>query len=199
MSRRSVRDVSQLPNVSLGTDATIWWGNMLMFTIEGTMFAMVAVTYFYLRYQLEVWPPPGAERPGLLWPTLTTAALFAACAPGYWVDRAARRKDRRPFLPGVLAVVTLGVLALGARAMDFATLGFKWSEHAYGSIVWTALGIHTAHLAAATLESAVMGALLVIGPFRDKHLVDIRLTSSYWYFVTLAWLPFYAILTLAPR
>jgi heme/copper-type cytochrome/quinol oxidase subunit 3 len=199
MSRRSVRDLSGLPNVSLGPDATIWWGNMLMFTIEGTMFAMVAVTYFYLRYQLEVWPPPGADRPSWLWPTATAVALLAACAPGIWIDQAAKRKDRRPLLPGILTVVALGVVALAARWMDFATLDFKWSEHAYGSIVWTALGLHTAHLIAATLESSVMAALLIVGPFREKHLVDVRITSSYWYFITLAWLPFYAIFVLAPR
>jgi heme/copper-type cytochrome/quinol oxidase subunit 3 len=199
VSRRAVIDVSDLPNVALGSEATIWWGNMLLFAIEGSMFAMVVATYFYLRYQVTVWPPPGADRPSILWPTLTALLLIAACAAALWIDQAAKRRDRAPLLPGAAGAILLGLLALIARWRDFASLDFKWSEHAYGSIVWIALGLHTSHMVACTLESVVMAALLVIGPFREKHFIDVRTTASYWYFVALTWLPFYVTFTLAPR
>jgi heme/copper-type cytochrome/quinol oxidase subunit 3 len=194
-----VIDVAQLPNVAKGSEAVIWWGNILMFLIEGTMFAMVAATYFYLRDRVEVWPPPGVDRPGLLWPLATTAFLLAAGVPMWFTDRACARFDRKPLVPALSAAIVLGGLALVTRTAEFRDLDFKWSEHAYGSIVWTILGLHTAHIAVFTLELAVMLALLLIGPFRPKHFVDVRTTPMYWLFVFGTWLPFVAILTMAPR
>jgi heme/copper-type cytochrome/quinol oxidase subunit 3 len=199
LRRRSVLDVAHLPNVTLGSEAVIWWGNLLMFAIEGSMFAMVGVTYFYLRDRVAVWPPPGAEGPGLFWPTATTLVLVAAGAPMWAINRACLRRDRGTLRWAVPLTVLLGALALATRTAELRALDFKWSEHAYGSIVWTILGLHTAHLIAFTLELAVMEALLLIGPFRDKHFVDARTTALYWVFVLLAWLPFYGILVLGPR
>jgi heme/copper-type cytochrome/quinol oxidase subunit 3 len=172
---------------------------MLLFAIEGSMFAMVAGTYFYLRDQVRVWPPPGADRPGLLWPTLTLLVLLAACAPMLWVDQACKRRDRGPLVPGLVGTLVLAAVALFTRARELATLDFKWSEHAYGSIVWIGLGLHTGHMLTATLETVVIAALVLFGPFRDKHLVDVRTASTYWYFILLTWLPFYFLFTMAPR
>ena len=197
--RRSVIDVAHLPNVSKGTEAVIWWGNILMFLIEGSVFAMVGVTYFYLRDQMRVWPPPGVDRPGLLWPIATTLLLAAAGIPMWVVNRACRRFDRGPLLPALGATAVLGALALATRIAEFRELDFKWSEHSYGSIVWTILGLHTVHMMVFTLEIAVMLALLLIGPFRPKHFVDVRTTVMYWAFVLGAWLPFLAMLTMTPR
>ena len=197
--RRPVLDVAHLPNVARGSESVIWWGNILMFLIEGSMFAMVGVTYFYLRDQVRVWPPPGVDRPGLLWPFATTALLLAAGLPMWVVNRACARFDRKP-LPAALGVtVLLGAAALATRAGEIRDLDFKWSEHAYGSIVWTILALHTAHVLVFTLEIAVMLALLLAGPFRPKHFVDVRTTVMYWGFVVGVWLPFLALLTMAPR
>ena len=41
-------------------------------------------------------------------------------------------------------------------------------------------------------------ALLFKGPVEDKHMVDLRLNSLYWYFVVLAWVVFYCIFFLDP-
>jgi heme/copper-type cytochrome/quinol oxidase subunit 3 len=194
-----VIDVAHLPNVARGSEAVIWWGNVLMFLIEGSMFAMVGVTYFYLRDRVEVWPPPGVDTPGLLWPLLTTALLLAAGVPMWIADRACLRFDRRPLVPALGAAALLGALALATRAAEIRDLDFKWSEHAYGSIVWTILGLHTAHMLVFTLEVMVLLALLAIGPFRPKHFVDVRTTPMYWLFVLGTWLPFLGMLTLAPR
>jgi cytochrome c oxidase subunit I+III len=197
--RHSVIDVAHLPNVTVGAEAVIWWGNMLMFLIEGSMFVMVGVTYFYLREQVTVWPPPGADRPGLLWPTVTTALLLLAGAPMWVVDRACRRFDRGPLRPALAGAILLVAGALVSRVQEFRGLDFKWSEHAYGSIVWTILGLHTSHMIALTLEACVLAALLFFGPFREKHFIDLRTTAMYWLFVFGSWLPFYAILVAAPR
>src|SRR5205823_819321 len=50
MSGRLARalDVSELPHGTADSRALLWWGNLGMMTIEGTMFAMMIATYLYL-------------------------------------------------------------------------------------------------------------------------------------------------------
>jgi len=75
----------------------------------------------------------------------------------------------------------------------------RWDANAYGSIVWTTLGMHTGHLIASTLENILLMLLMRAGPVERKHFVDVNVNAVYWYFVVLAWLPVYAIIYFAPR
>ncbi|HEV7518004.1 MAG TPA: hypothetical protein VGR07_17025, partial [Thermoanaerobaculia bacterium] len=55
----AVLDVSELPTVVFGSRAPLWWGLIGMIAIESTMFALLVVTYYYLRGNAQVWPPHG--------------------------------------------------------------------------------------------------------------------------------------------
>ncbi|PYV78435.1 MAG: cytochrome C oxidase subunit III, partial [Acidobacteria bacterium] len=46
---RPVLDVSGLPSVAFGRSNTSWLANVFYMTIEGTMFALLFASYFYLR------------------------------------------------------------------------------------------------------------------------------------------------------
>ena len=97
MSSRAAIDVSALPPSSVSTHALVWWGNVLMLTIEGTVLALLVASYFYLRFWLPAWPPPGADMPSLLWPTLNLVVLLASLVrvhriPTAMPDRDARRR-----------------------------------------------------------------------------------------------------------
>ena len=50
-------DVSDLPSVAFGRSNTTWLANIFYMTIEGTMFALMFATYFYLRTRVQEWPP----------------------------------------------------------------------------------------------------------------------------------------------
>jgi heme/copper-type cytochrome/quinol oxidase subunit 3 len=61
------------------------------------------------------------------------------------------------------------------------------------------LGLHTTHLVTDTIDTAVLTALLYIGPLQGKRFVDASENALYWYFVVLSWLPIYAVIYIAPR
>ena len=56
-----VIDVSDLPEGTIDSRALIWWGNAWMCVIESTMFALLIGSYYYIRANQAVWPPPGAS------------------------------------------------------------------------------------------------------------------------------------------
>jgi heme/copper-type cytochrome/quinol oxidase subunit 3 len=83
--------------------------------------------------------------------------------------------------------------------MEFTSLNTMWTTDAYGSIVWLLLGLHTTHIATDVLDTAVLTALMFIGPVEELRFVDVSENSIYWYFVVFAWLPIYGVIYWAPR
>src|ERR1700687_3219361 len=74
MKRRPVPDAG-LPDQELSRHAPIWWGSTVMITIEGGGLAILIVTYFYIRQNFDLWPPPGTPLPELGASTLDVAIL----------------------------------------------------------------------------------------------------------------------------
>jgi cytochrome c oxidase subunit 3 len=199
VSRRSL-DVSALPTIAYGPRATIWWGVLGLMAIEGTALAIVGVTYLYLRQNFATWPPAGTPLPALGAATGELGVLLASVVPMAFVDWLARREQRRLVAIGLGVMVLFGLASIGLRALQFAgALGCRWDSNAYGSVVWTLLGMHAAHVVTSTLENALLMAVLVVGPVERKDFVDAHVNAFYWYFIAAIWIPTYALVYLAPR
>jgi heme/copper-type cytochrome/quinol oxidase subunit 3 len=97
---------------------------------------------------------------------------------------------------GLIAATLLGAGFLALRFTEFQKLPFAWNSHAYGSIFWVILGLHTVHASTGVLENLLLITLLFRGPVERKHALDIQLSGMYWYFMVAAWLPFFFILYL---
>jgi len=197
--RRVTLDVSALPNLVFGARAPIWWGVVGLLLIEGTALALVAAAYLYLRLNFEAWPPPGTPPPRLGAATADLVVMLASVLPMALVDRAARREARRPAWLALLVVIALGAVSLALRIPEFHALGCRWDSHAYGSVVWTTLGMHTAHVLTSTVENVLLAALLLAGPLERKHYVDVHVNALYWYFVAGTWTLVYALVFLGAR
>jgi cytochrome c oxidase subunit 3 len=198
MKGRPELDVSDLPSVAFGARASIWWGAVALIAIEGTMFAILAASYFYLRGNAAEWPPTGAFHPGLGLTTANFLILLASMIPMHLAAKAAHQEDLARIRRWLIVATVLCVAVLVIRAAVLSRLTYRWDSHAYGSLVWTAAGFHTLHVLTGMLENLLFIALLIKGPVEDKHLVDIRVNSLYWYFVALSWVPFYVIFFLDP-
>jgi len=191
-------DVRDLPSFDFSHRSLMWWGTAGLMAIEGTVFALAIVMYFYLRSHSDTWPmstPP----PGLLWGTLNTAILAISAWPNQLAKRAAERLDRRGVQIWLTICLALGVLFLIVRAFEFTALNVRWDSDAYGSIVWMLLALHTTHLVTDTWDTAVLDVLFFTGPLEGKRYVDVNENAIYWDFVVLSWLPIYAVIYLAPR
>lgn len=156
------------------------------------------MTYFYLRALAPAWPISAAP-PALLWGTANTVILLLSLWPNHLAKRAAERLDRKRAALWVWVCLLLAAVFLVLRALEFTTLNILWNENAYGAVVWFLLGLHTTHLITDTVDTAVLGVLLLTGPFDGRRHVDVSENAMYWYFVVFSWIPIYAVIYLAPR
>ncbi|MGI4813642.1 MAG: cytochrome c oxidase subunit 3 [Janthinobacterium lividum] len=197
-SSELVLDVRELPSFGFGHRSLMWWSTMGLMLVEGTVFAIAVMTYFYLRSLAVNWPI-GAPPPALRWGTINTLVLLVSLWPNQLAKRAAERGDRRIARRYLTLCLLFSIVFLVFRAFEFATLNISWYANAYGSSVWMLLGLHTTHLITDTVDTAVLAVLLFTGPFDSRRLVDVSENALYWYFVVLSWLPIYAVIYLAPR
>jgi cytochrome c oxidase subunit III len=198
MSHRKALDVSGLPTYAFGHRSLMWWGTMGMIAIEGTVFVVAIVSYFYLRELVTQWPPFG-EPPALLWGTVNTFIMLASAIPNQWTKHAAEREDLRRTRIGLVVCLLFGAAFLSVRVLEFPALHANWYDSAYGSIVYALLVLHTAHLVTDFIDTAVLTALMFTGPLEGRRFVDVSENGLYWWFVIGSWIPIYATIYLVPR
>jgi cytochrome c oxidase subunit III len=198
VNARPALDVSHLPAYAFGPRGLMWWGTMGLLTIEGTMFAILIATYFYLRIYVPEWPPHSPP-PDLFYGTANTLVLLISVVPNQWVKGAAERQDLRGVRISLLICPAFSAAFLTLRAFEFLTLNCHWDTNAYGSIVWAIMGFHTFHLFTDALDSAVLTGLMFTRRIEGARFVDVSENAVYWYFVVGAWLPLYAVVYFAPR
>jgi len=200
MKRRPVADVAVLPDHAFSYHAPIWWGNLLMIFIEGAAFALLAASYFYLSRNFDTWPPSRTLPPDLGVSSINLLLLVVSVFP-FWRAAELARVHEPPALVGLWLMfgVLFGIGAIVLRGFEFHALHTYYDSNAYGSITWTILGVHLAHLIAGTIETFLIGLVMFVGPIEKKHYTDATVMAVYWYFVVISWVALYAIVFLAPR
>jgi cytochrome c oxidase subunit I+III len=197
---RVALDAATLPDQGFSHHAPIWWGNALMLTIEAAGFAILIATYFYIRHNFDGWPPARTQLPDLPIPTLNVAILVVSILPMWYAAKLALEHGRARLIGALLLMcVAFGIAAAVLRVLEFRGVHTRWDTNAYGAIVWSILGVHFAHILAATMETLVLAILMFLGPIQEKHYVDLTANAVYWYFVALSWVVLYAVVFLAPR
>jgi cytochrome c oxidase subunit 3 len=195
---RIALDVSVLPDVVFGHRSLIWLGTVGMMAIEGTMFAIVIASYFYLRTRTTDWPP-GVSNPALTFGTLNLIVFLLSGFPNQWTKKAAEKGDARKSRIGLLIMSGVAVANMALRVFEFPSLNCGWDSNAYGSAVWMLLGLHTVHLVTDAFDTFVLTALSFRDPIEGRRFMDISENGEYWYFVLLTWVPIYFVIYIAPR
>ena len=191
-------DAQTLPSFAYGHRSPMWWGTVGVAAIEGTVFALAIMTYFYIRTRVTVWPPE-APPPDMLWGTVNTVVLLLSLIPNHFTKKAAERRDLHAVRVGMMICIAFAFVFLFVRALEFMMLNVRWDTNAYGSAVWFLLGLHTTHLLTDWFDTVVLAVLMFTGPIEGRRFVDVSENAMYWNFVVAAWLPIYAVIYLAPR
>jgi heme/copper-type cytochrome/quinol oxidase subunit 3 len=192
-------DVSDLPATVLDSRSLVWWGTIVMTVIESTVFAITVGAYFYLRTIANQWPPGKTGPPALSAATINLVVLLISAIPAVVLDRAARRRDLH-LVRWMLGVnLIFGTAFLVGRIFEFRALHCMWNSHAYGSITWTLLSLHTTNLLTSLLETAIVLAYFLCRKVDDHYFLDARLDGVFWYFIVASWLPLYAVVFIVPR
>ena len=200
MRRRAVIDAGILDDHSFSHHAPIWWGNLLMIVIEGTAFALLVVSYYYIRRNFDTWPPPRTLLPDLGVSSLNVLVQLVSVVPIWYAAKLAFA-HAEPARIGrwLLVVVALGVVAIVLRGFEFAGLHTRYDSNAYGSITWMILSVHLAHLIAGSLETLLIALVLLIGPVEKKHYTDTTVMAAYWYFVVGSWVALWLVVFVSVR
>ena len=214
-----VPDAPALPDHGFSHHPPIWWGNRLVIAVEGAAFGILVITYFYVWRNFDTWPPTGTLVPDLGVSMINLVVLVVSILPMWHVARLAQRHASLRILGfWLLVCVLFGIAAAILRLMEFKGVHTRPTANAYGAIVWSILAVHFAHIVAATLETLVIGIVVLTGPVGEKHFVDtpsrhplariiaagsvsrsITVNAVYWYFVALSWVGLYVVVYLAPR
>ena len=194
-----VIDVAALPTIVFGRRGITWWGTVGFMVIEASTLVVCAVTYLYLRKNQHVWPPEPHRLPSLLLPSFSALLLALSNIPNRWLHHRARDLDKPGVRRGLLIMATLATVAVGMRVFDFRELNVHWDTNAYASAAWITVAFHTTLLVFEMLETWVFTVLFWHGPVEGKHFVDAEDNCVYWYFMSLVWIPMYALLYISPR
>ena len=163
-----------------------WWGMAVFVATEATLFGTLVGSYFDLRFKAHHWPPSGVPDPKVAVPLILTAVLVATSAPMQVAFVLARRR-----LAGLTCLTLLVALAVqcGYLAMQIHLYiddlhHFSPAATAYGSIYFTLVGAHHAHVFVGILLNAWLLLRFATGvtPYRA---VGLQATVFYWHFVNV--------------
>jgi heme/copper-type cytochrome/quinol oxidase subunit 3 len=199
VKQRAVLDLSRLPLHGMGSASVTWWGTLSFMLIEGAGFALVIGVYLYLESLAPEWPI-GAPLPDLGPGSVLTIILLISVVPNLLISRWAGREELRKVQIGILVMSLLCVAPLVLRFYEFPAMHVRWDSNAYGSIVWTLLGLHMSHLATDLGDTLVLAVIMFTkhGP-NKRRFGDIQDNALYWNFVVLTWLPIYGCIYWIPR
>ncbi|WP_407168706.1 heme-copper oxidase subunit III [Bradyrhizobium sp. ORS 111] len=194
MTQRIVLDLAKLPLHGLSTASVTWWGTLAFMLIEGTGFALVLAVYLYLMSRAVTWPID-APPPDLLPGTLVTVTLIASVVPNVLIARWAKQQKLSRVRAGLIVMCLFGIAPLVIRIFEFPALRINWDANAYGSVVWTLLGLHTTHIITDLVETFVLAALMFTRHgSSSRRFGDVEDNAMYWNFVVITWLPIYSCL-----
>ena len=197
---RFTEDVSGLPTCKFGPSSLTWWGIIGYMVIEGAAFALAFAAYFFLMGHEQGWPPEGRLAPDVLAGTLFTILILLSEWPNTMIKKAAHAGDVPAIRRLMPVMVAVGAALLVIRGFEFNSLNCRWTDNAYGSIVWALLLLHTAHILTDWLDTVVLWALVRTPlAYEPRRQVDVDENSLYWRYVWLLWIPIYLMIYWVPR
>jgi cytochrome c oxidase subunit III len=197
---RFTDDVSELPTHKFGPSSLTWWGIIGFMVIEGAAFGLAFAAYFFLMGHEQGWPPEGRKAPDLLAGTLFTIVILLSEFPNTLIKRAAHERDVPTIRMLMGVMIAIGAVLLVIRGFEFNSLNVRWTDDAYGSIIWALLLLHTSHILTDWMDTVVLWALMLTNVgWEGRRLVDVDENSLYWRYVWLLWMPIYLMIYWVPR
>ena len=163
-----------------------WWGMAVFVATEATLFGTLIGSYYDLRFRTPHWPPPGVPEPKLAVPLILLAVLVSTSAPVQLASVFARSgralAAQLSFLTAL--VVQSGYLAMQIHLMVDDLHRFAPQQSSYGSIYFTLVGVHQAHVLLGILLEAWF-VLRLFGGTTPYRVVGVRATVFYWHAVNI--------------
>jgi heme/copper-type cytochrome/quinol oxidase subunit 3 len=163
-----------------------WWGMVVFIATEATLFGTLIGSYYDLRFKTPEWPPAGVPDPKVAVPLVLLAVLVATSVPVQLASVFARRgrTTASVFALLVALVVQSGYLAMQIHLYVDDLHRFTPQGSAYGSIYFTLVGAHHAHVLVGILLEAWL-LLRLFGGTTVYRAVGLHATAFYWHAVNV--------------
>jgi len=189
----------QLPKLLVGDASASWWAMWLVLATETSLFAALLFSYFYLALGTSPWPPTGIKLPELALPAIGTSLLLSSTLPMAWAQISIRRGQQAGLLVGLMVSFAMGALFLGLQLVELAAKDFQPQTNAYGSVLFTIVGLHGVHVVVGLLISAVVQLRAWLGHFSARRHSAIENLALYWYFLALLSTVIFILLDVSPH
>ena len=162
-----------------------WWGMVLFLCSEATLFGTLIGSYLYLNFGVHRWPPLGIKPPEITAPIIATLVLVGTAGIVAVGTAAARRGRRWSAIVWIAVAMVIQAAYLAAQILlirhdlrDFTPAG-----SAYGSIYYTLLFAHHAHVLLGLVLDAVVLWKVARHGLTNYWLIGVRGLALYWYVV----------------
>jgi heme/copper-type cytochrome/quinol oxidase subunit 3 len=161
------------------------WGMTLFLCSEVTIFGTLLATYFYLDFDAPRWPPAGIKPPEVVYPAVATAWLLLTTIPIWVASRAARRGSKTATLSAIGLAFLMQCCYLAAQVILFRhdLLQFSPKATAYGSIYFTMLAAHHAHVILGLFLDVGLLWFVALRGLNNYWLIGVRSLAIFWYVV----------------
>jgi cytochrome c oxidase subunit 3 len=162
------------------------WGMALFLCSEITVFGTMLGSYFYLNFEAKRWPPDGIKAPSVVLPLVATGLLLFTTVPMWLAVRAGRRGERGRVLGLISAATVLQCIYLAGQILLFRhdLRDFSPQGSAYGSIYFTVLATHHAHVAFGILLNLTVLLFITVRGLNNYWFIGVRGLALYWYVVS---------------
>ena len=195
---RASIDVSRLPTVVYGAKCIMFWGTMAFMVIEGWTLGLTAMAWFYLRQNVQHWPPLRTPEPSLLIPTINLAVMLISLVPAWIAAKRAKELNRKGVATWLLVTGGMGLLILVLRWYELWSINTRWDTTAYGSVAWLIVGLHATLIMLDLGDTIGLGLMLARRELPPHYYPDTTDNTMYWFFTVLSWVPLYLIVYVGP-
>jgi heme/copper-type cytochrome/quinol oxidase subunit 3 len=178
--------VSTVPYVQRVAKPNGWWGMVVFIATEATLFGTLIGSYYDLRFRTPHWPPVGVPDPKVAVPLILLAVLVSTSVPVQLASMFARAGRTAATQLALLVALVLqsGYLAMQIHLYVDDLHKFSPQATAYGSIYFTMVGAHHAHVFVGILLEAWLFARLFFGDSVYRA-VGVQATAFYWHAVNV--------------
>lgn len=155
------------------------------------VFVCLVLVNLHLRGQSTTWPPPGVGSLEPLLPTAMTLLLIVSSFTARRGVRALKNEQLPAFLNQWRLTLILGVVFVVVMAYEWISVP---PSGQYSNVFRLMVGFHGFHALAIGWYMWRVYRNAQAGRYDANHFWPVEGGASLWYFVTIAWIMFYAVL-----
>jgi cytochrome c oxidase subunit 3 len=169
----------------LAVGVVVWLASELMF------FAGLFATYYTLRAENAVWPPPEVDL-DVVRSLIFTFVLILSSVTMHLCTHAAHHGNRHSSLRWLLATFLLGTAFLVNLGLEWSGNDFTWTSNGYGSIYYLLTGFHGLHVLGGLVLMLVAAGAVSGSSTKLPLAPTFTVSGYYWHFVDLVWIGVFA-------